>query len=112
MREAFFEQVFEDMFDFARAADHADVFGVRFKGCTKGVLIKVMPAGDDDDPGGFIWFQVANGLGDVAKGQLHFFTEDERVGEVAAISYDDDAKIKLSCQAGEGLGDVTRAGKY
>ena len=109
MREAFFEQVFEDVFDFAWAADHADVFGVRFKGCAEGVLIKVVPAGDDDDPGCFVWLQVANGLGDITKGQLHFVAKDKRVGEVAAIIYDDDAKIKLGCQARECLGDVTRA---
>src|SRR5436305_8576318 len=97
--ETFFEQVFEDMLDFAGAADHANVSGVGFKGRAEGVLVQVVAAGDDDNPGCLVGFQFANGLGDVTKLQLHFIAKNDGVSQVAAIIYDDDTKIELRCQA-------------
>src|SRR5579859_8136961 len=111
MGEAFFEQVFEDMFDFVGTADHAYVPGVGFEGRAQGIFIQVVSSGDDDDPGCFVRLQLADSLRDVAKCQLYFFVEGEGIGEVTAIIYDDDAEIELSCQARECLGDVTGSGE-
>src|SRR5437588_12425597 len=97
--ETFFEQVFEDMLDFAGAADHANVPGVGFKGRAEGVLVQVVAAGDDDDPGCLVGFQFADGLWNVTKFQLHFIAKNDGVGQVAAVIYDDDTEIKSRCQA-------------
>src|SRR6266566_6343301 len=107
--DAIFEQVTEYLFDFAGAADHAYIAGMGFQSGSQGVLVKMMPARDDDYPAGLVRLEFAYSLRDIAKGQLYLLAKDLWVRQVTAIIYDDDTKIKGCCQTSQRLGDVARA---
>src|SRR5258708_19880511 len=97
MRYALFEQVTEDVLDLARAANHTHVPGMSFQGGSQRILIEMMTTCHDDDPACLVRLQLANGLRDIAKGQLHLFAECLRIGQVAPVIYDYDTKNEPGC---------------
>src|SRR5215469_2860497 len=109
-RYALFEQVTEDILDLARAANHAHVPGMSFQGGSQRILVEMMTACHNDDPACLVGLQLANGLRDIAKGQLHLLAKCLRVGQVAPVIYNDDTKIERGCQPCKRLGYVTRTG--
>src|SRR5579884_458534 len=102
-------EVAENLFNLAGAADHAHIVRVRLQRRLERVFVEVMAARDNDDPAGLVRHQGAQRLRNIAKGKLHVVAECLRVGEVAAIIDDHDAKIKLGGQSGQGLSNVARA---
>src|SRR5579859_2377093 len=94
-RDTLFEQIAEDVFNLAGAADHADVAGARFEGGAQGVFIKVMAARHNHNPACLVRLKLAYGLRDVAKGQLHLIAEDVGVGKVAPVVNHHNAKIQV-----------------
>src|SRR6266849_4521494 len=111
-RDAFFEQVAKDVFDFAWTADHAYVASARFQRGAQGVFVKVMAACHNHDPARLVRLKLAYGLGDIAKGQLHLLAEDVRVGQVTPVVDDHNTEIQVDCQSCQGLSHVTCAGDY
>src|SRR5579884_853314 len=109
-RKSFSQQVAENVLDLAGTTDHADVASGGFQGGAQGIFIEVMAARDDDNPAGLVGFQFANSLGDIAEGELYLIAEHVRVGQVAPVIDDDDAVIKLGCQASQGLRDISCSG--
>src|SRR5258708_8788913 len=110
MRYALFEQVTEDVLDLARAANHPHLPGMSFQGGSQRILIDMMTTCHDDDPACLVRLQLANGLRDIAKGQLHLFAECLRIGQVAPVIYDYDTKIERGCQPCKRLGHVPCTG--
>src|SRR5258708_3756791 len=99
------------MFDLIGAANHTDIAGVGFECGTQSILVEMVSACDNNDPACLVRFEIANGLGDVTKGQLYFLVKDLRVSQVAAIIHHHNRKVKQICQSCQGLGNIASTGE-
>src|SRR6266700_6260410 len=98
-RDASLQQVFKDMLDFARATNHTNIRGSRFQRSLQGILIKMVPACDNDNPTRFVRLQFANRLWNIAKSKLYVSAKALWIGQIATIINNNNTKIEIGCQA-------------
>src|SRR6266699_3881843 len=109
-RDALFEEVTKNIFDLARAANHAHVPCVGFECRLQRVLIEMVAACNNHNPAGLVGLQLANRLRDISKGQLHLIAKSLWIGQVTPVIYHHNAKVQLRHQPDKGLRHIASTG--